>query len=122
MPVISAADAPTFDTGGATITGLAAPSRGAAETAAWRVRLEADAPSPRHALDREEVFVVLDGAVTARFDDREETAAAGGALIVPAHQEFTLLAAGAPAEAVCVLPVGGRALADGAAFTPPWAE
>ena len=75
-------------------------------------------PSPRHALDREEVFVVLEGAVTARFDDREETAEAGGALIVPAHEEFSLLAAGAPAEAVCVLPVGGRAVADGAAFTP----
>lgn len=122
MPVIAATDAPTFDTGGATITGLASPSRGAADTAAWRVRLRADVLSPRHSLDREEVFVVLEGAVTARFDDREETAEAGGALIVPAHQEFSLLAAGAPAEAVCVLPVGARAVADGAAFTPPWAE
>ncbi len=122
MPVISAAEAPTFDTGGATITALAAPSRGAVDTAAWRVRLRADAPSPKHSLDREEVFVVLEGAVTARFADRAETAEAGGALIVPAGEEFTLVADGTAAEAVCVLPVGGKATAGGESFTPPWAE
>ncbi len=122
MPVISAADAPTFDTGGATITALAAPSRGATDTAAWRVRLRADSPSPAHSLDREEVFVVLEGAVSARFADRVETAESGGALIVPPHEEFTLVADGAAAEAVCILPVGGKAIAAGSAFTPPWAE
>jgi len=122
MPVIHAQDAPTFDVGNAVITGLAAPSRGATDTAAWRVRLHAGAPSPRHALDREEVFVVLHGAVTARFDDREETVAAGGALIVPAGQAFSLLARDGDAEAVCVLPVGGTAAVDGGEpFTPPWA-
>jgi quercetin dioxygenase-like cupin family protein len=122
MPVITAADAPTFEVDGASITGLAAPSRGARDCAAWRIRLHADRPSPAHALSHEEVFVVLDGAVTARFADREETATAGGALIVPAGEEFSLVAAGAPAEAVCVLPVGGRARLGGDSFIPPWAE
>jgi quercetin dioxygenase-like cupin family protein len=122
MTVITAEQAPRFATPGAEITGFASPSRGATDTAAWRVRLEADSPSPRHSLDREEVFVVLEGAITARFDDREETAGAGGALIVPAGEEFHLVAVGAPAEAICVLPVGGQATANGATFTPPWAE
>jgi hypothetical protein len=54
--------------------------------------------------------------------DREETAAAGGALIVGAGEEFTLLARNAPAEAIWIMKVGGQAIADGAAFTPPWAE
>ena len=121
MPVITAADAPVFDTGGATITGLASPARGARDCAAWRVRLAADHPSPPHELTREEVFVVLTGAVTAEYGDREETATAGGALIVPAGEPFTLVARDAPAEAVCVLPVGGTALLDGAEITPPWA-
>ena len=104
MPVIHAQDAPTFDVGNALITGLAAPSRGATDTAAWRVRLHAGAPSPRHALDR------------------EVTVAAGGALIVPAGQAFSLLARDGDAEAVCVLPVGGTAAVDGGEpFTPPWA-
>jgi quercetin dioxygenase-like cupin family protein len=122
MPTISPEDAPTFDAGGATITALAAPSRGARDIAAWRVRLHPGVPSPVHSLDREEVFVVLEGALTARYAHRAETARAGGALIVPAGEEFSLVAEGAAAEAVCMLPVGGRAQIDGESFTPPWAE
>jgi mannose-6-phosphate isomerase-like protein (cupin superfamily) len=85
------------------------------------VRLSADAPSSEHSLDREEVFVVLAGRLTARFADREESTEAGGALIVPAGERFSLVAAGGPAEAVCVLPVGARATMGGEVFTPPWA-
>jgi quercetin dioxygenase-like cupin family protein len=68
------------------------------------------------------VFVVLEGTVTARYSAREESASAGGALIVPPHEEFSLIAEGAPAEAVCVLPVGGTANVGGDEITPPWAE
>jgi quercetin dioxygenase-like cupin family protein len=122
MPVVSPQDAPVYDTGGATITGLAAPSRGARDTAAWRVRFVADHPSPPHSLTREEVFLVLAGSLTARFGEHRETALAGGALIVPSGVEFSLVAEGGPAEAVCVLPVGGQADTGSGAFTPPWAE
>jgi quercetin dioxygenase-like cupin family protein len=122
MPVIAAAEAPTFATSGATITGLASPTRGSADTSAWRVRFDADQPSPRHVLSREEIFIVLDGALTASFGDREETASTGGALIVPPGHEFTLIARDAPADAVCIMTVGGEAIVDGSSFTPPWAE
>jgi quercetin dioxygenase-like cupin family protein len=122
MPVIAAQDAPVFDTGGATITALAAPSRGAQDVAAWRVEFVADHPSPAHSLTKQETFVVLAGAVTARFADRDETATAGGALIVPAGVEFSLVAEGGPAEAICVLPVGGQADTGAGPFTPPWAK
>ena len=121
MPVITPEQAPTFDAPGATITGLASPSRGATDVAAWRVRFAAGHASPPHSLDREEVFVVLAGAVTARFPDHHETAEAGGALIVPAGVEFSLVAEDGPAEAVCMLPVGGTALLDGERIVPPWA-
>jgi quercetin dioxygenase-like cupin family protein len=120
MPVITAQDAPTYEAGATIITGLAAPSRGATETAAWRVRFAPGEASPRHALDREEVFVVLSGALTARYADGAETAQAGGALIVPADREFSLLA-DQGAEAVCAFPVGGTAELDGERITPPWA-
>ncbi|MGZ4195797.1 MAG: cupin domain-containing protein [Solirubrobacteraceae bacterium] len=122
MAVITANEAPTFDVGGATITGLASPSRGSADTAAWRVRFDPDRPSPPHALSREEIFIVLEGALTARFGDREETATAGGALILAPGEQFTLVAVHAPAEAVCIMSVGGEAISDGVTFTPPWAE
>jgi quercetin dioxygenase-like cupin family protein len=121
MPVITPEDAPTFDAGGATVTGLASPSRGATDTAAWRIRFSPGHPSPPHSLDREEVFVVLAGALTARYADRAETARAGGALIVRAGVEFSLVAQDEPAEAVCTFPVGGTALLDGERITPPWA-
>jgi quercetin dioxygenase-like cupin family protein len=85
------------------------------------VRFSAGHATPRHSLDREEVFVVLSGAVTARYADHAETAPAGGALIVPAHAEFSLIAEAGPAEAVCSFPVGATALLDGERITPPWA-
>lgn len=121
MPVITAEQAPTFNVPGATITGLASPARGASDVAAWRVRLDSGHPSPPHSLDREEVFVVLSGAVTARYADHSETADAGGALVVPSGVEFSLVAEDGPAEAVCMLPVGGTALLDGQRIVPPWA-
>lgn len=121
MPVITREQAPTFDLPGATITGLASPSRGATDVAAWRVRFEGGHASPPHSLDREEVFVVLTGAVTARYGDRSETAHAGGALVVPSGTEFSLVAQDGPAEAVCMLPIGGTALLDGQRIVPPWA-
>jgi quercetin dioxygenase-like cupin family protein len=120
VPVITPEQAPSFDTGGATITGLASPSRGCAEIAAWRVRFKPGKPSPSHSLDREEVFVVLHGALTARYAGGGETAQAGGALIVPAGTEFSLVAE-TGAEAVCMLPVGGTALLAGERIVPPWA-
>jgi mannose-6-phosphate isomerase-like protein (cupin superfamily) len=122
MPVVTPSQAPTFDAAGATVTGLASPSRGSIDTAAWRIRLPAEKPSPSHSVSREEIFVVVDGALTAQFHDRDETAEAGGALIVPAGEQFTLVARGGPAEAVCIMAVGGQATADGATFTPPWAQ
>jgi len=123
MPVIHADQAPVFDAaGGTVITGLAAPSRGANDVSVWRVRFAPGEPSPVHALTREETFVVLSGRLTVRFDDRSETGTAGDALIVPAGPTFCLVAEDGPAEALCVLPVGGQAIVDGAQFTPPWAE
>jgi mannose-6-phosphate isomerase-like protein (cupin superfamily) len=122
MPTVAAAEAPTFELDNAVITGLASPSRGASDTAVWRVRFHADVPSPPHSLTREEVFVVLEGELTARFAGREETAAAGDVLIVPRGERFSLVSRGAPAQAICALPVGGQAQIGDAAVTPPWAE
>jgi quercetin dioxygenase-like cupin family protein len=122
MPTVVAAEAPTFELDNAVITGLASPSRGARDTAVWRVRFEADKPSPAHALTHEEVFVVLEGALTARYADRAETAVAGDALIVRAGEQFALVSEGGPAHAICALPVGGKARIGDEAFTPPWAE
>ncbi|HEU5265834.1 MAG TPA: cupin domain-containing protein [Jatrophihabitans sp.] len=123
MPTVSVHNAPLFEAGGGTtITGLAAPSRGARDVALWRVRFAPNAASPTHSLTREETFLVLSGSVTARFADHVETANPGDALIVPAGAEFSLVAADGPAEAICAMPVGGQAVTADGAFTPPWAQ
>jgi quercetin dioxygenase-like cupin family protein len=124
MPVITAADARSFALPGLAVLGLAAPSRGARETAVWRLTLEPGALGAAHTLDREEVFVALAGAARASIGDAEHEVGAGEALVVPAGVEFSLANPyEEPFEAVVAFPVGGRAtMPGGEPFTPPWAE
>ena len=76
-----------------------------------------------HELTREEVFVVLSGRAAVRIGDRDQEAAVGDAIVVPAGVPFALAPAGdEPLRALCCLPVGGRArMPGGEPFTPPWA-
>jgi mannose-6-phosphate isomerase-like protein (cupin superfamily) len=124
MPVLNAPAVPTHDLGGARFTSLATPSRGATDTAVWKVEILPGTPATPHALTREEVFVVLEGKASVWIAGNDGRADAGDAIVVPAGAEFELTNAGAePLRLLCCLPVGGRArLADGSTFTPPWAE
>ena len=124
MPVLTAPAAPTHDLGGARFTSLATPSRGATDTAVWKVEILPGTPATPHALTREEVFVVLEGKASVRIAGNAGQAEAGDAIVVPPGTEFELANAGAgPLQLLCCLPVGGQArLADGSTFTPPWAE
>jgi quercetin dioxygenase-like cupin family protein len=120
--VITTEQARHFDADGVHVVGLAAPSRGSRELAAWRLHLEPGAASPPHALDREEVFVVLDGALVATYADRTETAGAGEALVLAPGEEVTLSApADTALHAVAMVPAGAQATVAGATHAPPWA-
>jgi len=123
MTLIPAEAAPRFEMHGAQFTGLAAPSRGAKETAVWRVRLVAGTTPVTHRLTREEVFVALAGTAQVTLAGETFDFPAGAALIVPAATDFALANTVEQAfEAVVVLPVGGMAqVGDAAPFTPPWA-
>ena len=124
MPLIPGATAPTFSLPGLVVTGLAAPSRGAAETSVWHLTLEPGTPGVEHSMDREEVFVAVAGRALATVDGDEQHLASGDALVVPAGRPFSLANPSAePFRAVVALPVGGRASMPGEApFVPPWAE
>src|SRR3954451_1899053 len=120
MPVITNEQAPRFDVGGTHVVALAAPSRGAQETSAWRLTLAPGASSPDHTLDREEVFVALAGAAHATLDGAGHQVHEGDALIVPAGVEFRIATVGdEPFEAIACLPVGGLATVGGHAAAPP---
>ena len=122
--LITDSECPTFELDGLTVTGLAAPSRGARETCVWRLRLAPGTDGAPHCVDREEIFVALAGAATVRMAGREHSLDAGAALVVPPHTEFSVANRGTEEfDAFCVLPVGGRAAYPGwEPFTPPWAE
>lgn len=122
MPIIRSSAAPQFTIPGHTVTGLAAPSRGARETCVWRLALAARTPGTVHTVDREEIFVVLTGRAVATLAGDTLDLAPGDALIVPAEQPFSLANPHPePFEAIAVLPVGSLAtMPAGAPFAPPW--
>ncbi|MBX3620170.1 MAG: cupin domain-containing protein [Rhizobacter sp.] len=123
MPFIAAADAPVFTLPGVTFTGLASPSRGSRETAAWRLSMAPGTAPHVHRLTREEIFIGLSGRAEAQVGGTRHTLSAGCALVVPPGVDFSLSNPHELAfEAVAVLPVGGQAVvAGGAPFVPPWA-
>jgi mannose-6-phosphate isomerase-like protein (cupin superfamily) len=124
MPVLPAPDSPTHALPGATFTSLATPARGSISTSVWRVALAPGAPATPHEVTHEEIFVVLSGTASVRIGDHRSEAGAGATIIVPPDTRFEISSAGDHAvEALCCLPVGGKArLADGTTFVPPWAE
>jgi quercetin dioxygenase-like cupin family protein len=123
MPFIAKKDSPEFSLHGAIFRGLAAPSRGARETAAWRFTLEPNAPGLTHHLTREEIIMPLAGRATAMLDGKTHELVPGSALVVPPHVDFSLANASAePFEAIAIIPVGGQAVIGAEPpFTPPWA-
>ncbi len=122
MPLIRSEDAPSFAIDSLTVTGLAAPSRHAVETCVWRVHVAPESAGAEHSVDREEVFVALAGEADFVVDGSVTTVTAGDAFVVPSHTSFSLVSRSVAFEAVCVLPVGGRAtLTGGEPFVPPWA-
>ena len=124
MPVLNAPDSPTHTLPGARFTSLATPRRGSTDTSVWRVEIAPGTPATPHQVTREEVFVVLSGRARVSLADVVSEARPGDAIVVPRDTPFAISALGdEPLQAICCLPVGGRArLGDGTVFVPPWAE
>jgi mannose-6-phosphate isomerase-like protein (cupin superfamily) len=125
MPLITSTDAPTFDAGETAVTGYAAPSRGSSEISLWRIELAPGSTSPRHHMDREEVFLGLEGHAVAEVDGSQHPLGPGDCLILPAGTDFTLHVPGQqPFRAVACMPAGAQAIMvpDGATFVPPWGQ
>lgn len=124
MYVITATDAPRFELPGIEFTGLASPSRGSSEVCTWRIKVDAGLRSPgSHTIDRDEIFMVLSGAIQLTPD--ATVLRAGDAAVVPAGRPIQLINPEAgPAEVYVVTQVGFTAtMEDGTTIdTPPWAK
>jgi quercetin dioxygenase-like cupin family protein len=122
MTVISFSSAPTFEAGGTSVVGLAAPSRGAQEVAAWRLTLAPGAGSPEHSVTHEEVFVALAGHAVATIAGVRHEIGPGDALVVSPHEPFTLANEQSTAfEAVACMRCGGQARIGDESVPIPWA-
>ncbi|MFB7468118.1 cupin domain-containing protein [Streptomyces sp. NPDC056224] len=68
----------------ATMTGLAAPSRGSAELSTWHVDMTAGATGPEHSVSREQVWTLTAGSLEITWDGgRTEKVTAGQTLVLP---------------------------------------
>jgi quercetin dioxygenase-like cupin family protein len=125
MPVIRAADAPTFEQYDVRVIGYTSPSRGATEICTLRLQIEPGVESPAHWLDHEEVFLLLDGTLSFSVAGEETELTAGDALSVPARSLLQVANRGMQtAIAIVCQPAGTQnTLANGTVLgVPIWAR
>jgi quercetin dioxygenase-like cupin family protein len=122
MPVEPAADHPTFQMGGNTITSLAAPARGATDAALFQIDLPAGGGLPAHHHDHLDVFTVASGAGTVFIDGEALAVATGDSVVVPAGAVHYVEAGEAGASLVVTMLAGTKLIRedDGIENVPPW--
>jgi quercetin dioxygenase-like cupin family protein len=124
MPVVRAADNPTFDLQGNTISGLAAPRSGCTETIMYRLVVPSGAETPAHEHDHEEVFHLASGSLDATLGSDSETVETGDTVIIPPGVRHSVRSTGSQdAALLCVMPAGTLFIKpDGSRAVPPWGE
>lgn len=122
MPVLPASRATVHELHGSRFTAYAAPATGSRELCAWRVEVPAGTAGAAHRVTREEVLVLLSGALRVTLDDLATDLAVGDAVLVPAGSSLRLDNEGErAAEAWVTTSVGLQAvMADGTWLAPPW--
>lgn len=102
------------------VAGVATSTSGARQIEMWFGRMDANAATPPHSHDTEEVVLLLRGSGRATVADREVRYQSGDTLILPAgavHQIFSET----ESEFVSAMPIGGTVkLPDGAVIDLPW--
>lgn len=122
MPVEPAADHPSFELGGNTITSLAAPARGATEAVLFRIDLPPGGGLPPHHHDHLDVFAVAAGGGTVFIDGEALTLATGDSVVVPTGAVHYVEAGEAGASLVVTMLAGTKLIRedDGVENVPPW--
>jgi quercetin dioxygenase-like cupin family protein len=122
VPVERAADHPTFELGGNTVTSLAAPRRGADEAALFRIEVPPGGGLPAHHHDHLDVFAVEAGGGTFHIDDEAFELGVGDSVVVPVGAVHHLEAGDAGASIVVTMLAGTLLVRadDGSQTVPPW--
>ena len=125
MPITRAAEAPHFDLDGFHFLGFTSPNRGATELCTWQLDVDPGAASIAHRINREEVFIPLEGTLSIVLDGEEVELMPGDTCAVPAHCLFQVAnrSNGAVRALVCISAGFKATSADGREIdTPPWAQ
>jgi quercetin dioxygenase-like cupin family protein len=122
MPVERAADHPTYEIGGNAVVSLAAPQRGSADTALFRVELPPGGGLPPHRHDHYDVFTMTAGGATMHLDNEVTEIVPGDAVVVPPDAVHWLEAGANGASIVVTMLAGTRLFRedDGTVVVPPW--
>jgi quercetin dioxygenase-like cupin family protein len=110
MPVVRRAETRRTETPNAVMTTLASPTQGSAGQAVWRVDMRPGQAGPRHAVDTEQIWTVLDGGASVELDGQVLTVGPGDTLILPADAPRRVSADPAAGfAAIVAAPAGARA-------------
>jgi mannose-6-phosphate isomerase-like protein (cupin superfamily) len=123
MSVVRSTDAVEHEAHGSTFSSFVAPSRGSAQLCAWRLTVPADVQGVAHRPTREEVLLILDGAMRVTLDGEVADLSPGDVAVVPAGSEVCV-DTGAAGVSAWVTTTGGleAVMPDGSRFAPPWAH
>ena len=121
MPLERAADHPTFEIGGNSVTSFAAPSRGAHEVALYRIDLPPGGGLPPHRHDHLDVFTLTAGGGVFHLGEEHAPVEVGDSVVVPIGVRHYLEAGPDGASIVAAMHPGTKLVRDdGSEAVPPW--
>jgi mannose-6-phosphate isomerase-like protein (cupin superfamily) len=124
MPFITADEAAVHELHGVRFVSYANPALGSTELCAWRGEVPARSDGTAHTISREEVFLVLSGALEITIGDASRLLAAGDVAVAPAGSRVAVANRTEEPARMWVTTSRGltATLADGSRIAPPWAN
>jgi quercetin dioxygenase-like cupin family protein len=124
MPHVRLLETRVAETPAATMRTYASPSTPVgAEVAVWRTDMPAGATGPLHAIDTDQVVVVLEGDLSAEVDGRSCHVPVGDSLVLPARSQRRLTAGATGLVTLTASTPGARArVGDADPVVVPWAR
>lgn len=121
MQIVRATDRRVSTTPNATMTTLASPTLGHAESSVWLVEMPADIQGPGHSFAGEVVWSITAGSATVRVGEVDHPLEAGDTVVLPAG-EIRQFTAGATGFSGVVTVRDGEVTRDSgeSAGVPPW--
>lgn len=121
MQIVHAADRRETTTPNATMTTLASPTLGGAESSLWLVEMPAGIRGPEHSFAGEVLWAITAGSGSVRVGDVEHPLAAGDTVVIPAG-EMRQFTAGAEGFSAAVTVRDGEVTRGNGdpAGVPPW--